>query len=428
MFILGGMDGTVDAMKRYSMLTSYAELVNIPEKFQKCFGVDLNAEWIRKYQNIEDRWNAIIEATNMHQTNVDFNMIGKCTFEDCLQAYKLFEWDIWLNAYFSIKYMENKETAGTRKIQGVSSDVHELREFKLPFDSEVISEFCSAYKLYFFTKERKSIFDVKKIFVADEEIKEIKELKDLKKMKFRHNLYLEAWSYKRIERAEFEDSFDTEDRILFYKTIDCNLARKLTLYHYYQNTLNLSCEEKDFVHMCIEKMVCQIDSFAWKNLYVDTQIKALRMSSGIVDMSEEEYEKFVKEWIEKQIYLLEFGKTIWLNAEKINERLVILTQGLIYCILNFSMSQNEVCGIVENVAKEKAERAMEELMEIRSREYELFPRDEVKELRLKSAEHDILKYYAWTQAKIIAYNPKFGWDDSNIVIIDKKTKKNPQKK
>lgn len=392
-------------MHRYAMMKDYSEIINVPEEFKECFNVDLDSVQFKKYHSLEERWNSIIEATNLHKNEVSYQKLGKLNFEDYLETYMMYEWDVWLNTYFSIKYMEADKTLDETYIKGVSSDVHKLRDFELPFDKKIITKFCSAYKLYFYTKERKSIFDVKKIFVTDEEIVE-----NLKNIKFNNNLYMEAWSYKKIAQAEFNESFDTEDRILFYKTIDCNLARKLTLYNYYKGDLSLSCEEKDFVHMCIEKRICQIDSFAWKNLYVDSQIKAVRMVNGLVDMSEDEYEKFIKEWMEKQKFLLELGATIISNSEKINKRLRVLSRGLIYCILNFSTSQSEIKEVVESVVKEKAEQAMEILMELGNREYQVFSLEGAKELRFKSAEYDILKFYALTQAKVILYNPKYGWN------------------
>lgn len=388
------------------MLTSYRDIIDIPEQFKKYFNVDLNADCFLKIQPIGDRWNAIVKATNMFWKEIDLKDFKTFEFDTLIDTYNLYQWDIWLNAYYSIKYINEEEKARVRLVKGVASDTHTLREFKLPVEHEIASEFCSAYKKYFFTKERKNIFNVKKIFEG-----EINSIEDIKDIKFHKNLYMESWSYKKVKYAEFEQSFDTEDRILFYKTVDCNLARKLTLYHYYKNDLDISNGEHDIIHMCMERKISKIDSFAWKNLYMDSQIKALQMCGGCFDMTEDEYSVFFKDWMDRQIKLLEFGSTILENADKINEKLSMLSRGLIYCILNYSASQSIVNEILQNEVKEKAEQAIEILMELGSREHQLFPVGDTKELRLRSAENDILKYYAWAQAKVIAYNPKFGWNE-----------------
>lgn len=64
--------------------------------------------------------------------------------------------------------------------------------------------------------------------------------------------------------------------------------------------------------------------------------------------------------------------------------------------------------LIDNTLKEKAEFAIEELMGLRNGDLYKFPQNEVNELRLNSKENKMLKFYAITQAKVIAYNSKYG--------------------
>ena len=119
-------------MHRYSMMLSNKEILDIPIEFENCFKVDLNSESFKKYKTLEERWNAIVMATGMCHADIDLKIWGKSSFEYYIDSYRMYEWDVWLNAYFSIKYLMAKSDTGT--IKGIASDTHTLRDFKLPFD------------------------------------------------------------------------------------------------------------------------------------------------------------------------------------------------------------------------------------------------------------------------------------------------------
>ena len=400
--ILDGIDGKVGIMERYTMVKSTSEIMDIPKEFKNYFGVDLDCEEFKRHSTIEEKWNAIIDATGMGKNIVGGNYIDEVTLQGTdkiFNEYQMYELDVWLNAYFSLKYLEPCKVDYFGNDREIYIDIEDTTKHKLPIrGADIFTEFCKEYKRVFFENKRKSIFNPLRIYEnnCNNSLAE----KTDKLLRLRKNASLTMFSYEQISKYEHCSKFEIEDKILLYKTLDCNLAKYLTAYYHYEK---IKEEEKEMeyislIQMVHEKKVSEIESFSWKNMYMQSKIHALTVNP--LPCRQLDIEQANQLTNEVEAYLA-FSQRIISNARMINERLRILTRGLIYCLQ--SCTVEEYSCLLNGIVRANAESSIEELMNVEENIMALFPKQRNKVFRLDNAEEKILKSYALIQARLIFY-------------------------
>jgi len=73
---------------------------------------------------------------------------GKQCFVKSSTRYEFYEPDVWISAYFTMKYLFIKETdlESENRIKGIANDYASNIEFTLPFDTDIQLDFCRGYK------------------------------------------------------------------------------------------------------------------------------------------------------------------------------------------------------------------------------------------------------------------------------------------
>lgn len=366
-------------MYRYSMIRSVSEIADIPKEFKQYFGVDLDCEEFKRYETIEEKWKAVIDATGMGQNIIDDKYVYEAALQgtdEIFNEYQMYGLDVWLNAYFSLKFLEPCKEDYFGDGREIYTDIEKQTKHVLPISGgDIFTEFCKEYKRTFFEKNNKAIFNPCRLYHNNCVNGLHKGMENI--LQINTNASLTLFSHKRISQFEQNSKFKTEDKILFYKTIDCVCARYLTAYYYFEEEDVRNISWNDLIHMAHERKICGIKSFAWKNMCIISRMPGTAVNFII------------------------FSQRIVGNANIINERLRVLTRGLIYCMQGYS--QEEYSCLLNETVRKYAEKAVEELMNVDEEVMALFPEQKKDVLRLNNAEPEILKLYALVQARVIFY-------------------------
>lgn len=282
-------------MRKYAVIEKMEELPVIAEEYEKQLGIRLSE--YKKYTSLQEQWEKVTEniSNNCRYEDVHLKMYmiinevmhGKYVnkknkwkemlvfFQEQIEKCTLYYNDIFLNAYFSIRYVENRKIEN--KHIGISSDYLSNKDFEIPIEEELTTAFCRKYKKYFFGTNRGSIFSVKRHFEEKED--SFTEWN----YKTRNNSGSEIdntrWSYEKIHQIEKKGKFEIEDTIFLYKTVNPILATCLWNNYILQDEYDVG----NNVYQRISKIdkICNIESLGWQDILVQI-VKGLEYLQSIL--------------------------------------------------------------------------------------------------------------------------------------------------
>lgn len=351
-------------MLKYSVIGKMEELQSIANEYEKQLGIKLSE--YRKYTSLQGQWKKVTENLSNNcgyedarlKIYITINEVvyGKYVsrkenwkellafFQEQIEKCTLYYNDIFLNAYFSIKYLENRKIEDKRI--GINSDYLLSQDFEIPIEKEIDTVFCRKYKQYFFGGNRGSIFDVKNHLIEDKN----NFVKWDYKTKRNSNSEIDdtRWGYKKINEAEKSGKFEIEDTIFLYKTVNPILATALWNNYILQDEYNVG----DDVYPRIRKIdkICNIESLGWQDILVQI-VKGLEYLQSIL-LKEKQLELLFPTSINERIFISESKRTqnyreenleccaeqlmeLWnliiKNTDRINYLNALYSKGLVYC-------------------------------------------------------------------------------------------------
>lgn len=354
-------------MKHYVFVTDInnERLKAIRRDFKLFFGVDIADKKYASYDSIEKKWDAIMGDIPLDCIGKDkgfyvqefMQMLPKALFGEqsdiirpsdmkakirndailkfkqyvaemqaLLDNYKIYEPDVWINAYLSIRYINARNDAPEGEDVGIAGyeDIGKAYyvkaktiSYRIPFESSQ-EGFCEKYVKKILGKDQVQILGAsileEKIYKESEGEEGFLGYKKQVRFDLGKDKRYTRWKQGKVYSLEKSKGFKTEDRAMFYKTINGALVRNLV------NTM-ISTEHiydvEDYLYL-LEKL-CMCKSLNWQNLigclyiavaYYQRELAALDLWTDILVMFEA--------WI--------------MNIPIINYRLELLVSGLIYII------------------------------------------------------------------------------------------------
>lgn len=319
-------------------------IADISEEFMKYFKVNLDEFRLRKFETPDEMWEAVMDEVGLSKEKL---FCGEVEFDKLMNNYFMFESDIYIWAYYLL--------------------IKEIDEVG----------FCSNYYNFFNRRDERFLMKTNTMFCTNNIIKQLaqEETKEsiICKYGLVRNMRMDKWSYCKVRSIEEKKDFTIVDRIQFYLSTDCSLAR-MVLEDYlhkrdYDNgiwkmlnkdevfgTITLKRNDNDKKEVETEKLeldeagkafiflvkelnkICGIWPFAWRYHYYYNCMDNWKVNSFSIKMEEEN-----RKILEKRI--------------EINERLRILLRGYIYCIYSFPNWKE----YVENDLRDKAKVALENM-------------------------------------------------------------------
>ena len=381
---------------------------NIKADFKLLFGVDLDDEKYKNYENIESRWNAVLSDVygdrkgysgnqyyckfleilmrvcvghgsriirSVEKTSAlikeDENHLSELIDEliGVIEGYTVYEPDVWMNAFLSIQYYEweNKIKAsleGTELSKGavsVSNGIvtNKSREFKVPFYEfskreqrmfKGYEESLLAKSIEIFNTEytRHPIND--KIKKREDESKREEDASDLLGFKgYRKRIVLTFYTGKRYERWSRKKVLELENEPSF------SLSDRILFYKTINGVLCRNMIDTMVLHrgdydiedyLYLAECLSSCMSLSWQNLIGCLFIIVSRWSEKLEGHVDDKTETIYS----KMMYLFE----VWISSiNRINFRLECLSKGMIYLILKY---EEPFCS--ESILQEKAEEAL----------------------------------------------------------------------
>lgn len=431
-------------MKHYVFMTDInnEQLKDIRRDFKLIFKVDIADEKYACYGSIKEKWDAVINDIPLYCIGEDkelyvqefMQMLQKALYgeqsniirpydveakirndailkfkqyvaemQTLLDDYKIYEPDVWLNAYLSIQYKKAKDNVPDDENVGmkgceISAPYHVDAKgigYVIPFEG-CHEGFCERYVEKILGKDQVQILGA---FIYPEE----KAYEDGSgkegflgyqkqvKLKLVEDMKYTRWKQGKVYSLEKSKEFKTEDKAMFYKTINGALVRNLV------NTM-ISTEHiydvEDYLYLLDKLCICK--SLNWQNLigclyiavsYFQRELTALGLWGDISVMFEA--------WI--------------MNILVINYRLELLVSGLIYIIYEEDEDFTDITEV-----EEKCKDALNEIeknpVPLSKRAEELIKREwetQKRELRVSKAVETNHRQYDWVYAimqRYIIYN------------------------
>lgn len=377
-------------MKHYVCVTDINGLEKIHNDFKSIFKVDLDDKKYSSYSSVEERWNAIIDDTFLRCSEMDkesytqkfVEVLSRVLYgeqsicveideiadkkrknaiecfkefigelQTCLDDYRLYEPDVWLNAYLSIKYIRARgaEEGSTRGCVYISPPHYvnaKNHKYKIPFEKEQ-DDFCVEYMKKLLGKDDVQILgadinpEEKKYECADGE-EGFQGYKKRVQLSWKPGMKCNRWSRGKVWKLERSKNFEIEDRIMFHKTINGVLVRNLV-----DTMISTGCiyDVEDYLYL-LEKL-CMFKSMNWQNLigclyiYVSQFKRELKV-----------FDRHGNLWGDIEVIFEAF----FMNMPAINRRLEVLVGGLTYIIYR----QDAYFSNMDDV-KEKCRSSLEEI-------------------------------------------------------------------
>lgn len=356
-------------MKDYILFTntSIKELDSLKRNFESTFGVNLDDEKYNKFEGIEEKWMCIVEDIFSRYTQSAKDFYGKDFLqmfdwiESCendpiirdeetdekvkreckttlkrhieesyylFEDYYIYESDVWINAYLSVLYIKNEGKDDLFDIEPGYVEVKGIK-YEIPFRNHP-EGFCKAYSKKILDKDNVQILDIRN--EDKESYEDCMELyfKGYKKktiLEFSLDKKYKRWSRDKVLELEHSEGFQTEDRILFHKTINGILIRNLV------DSLISTKYEND-----VEDYLYLLDKLcAFKSLLAQNLIGTL-----FIIMNKYQYTLTKMDlWIDVRLMF-----SLWLSKVNVmNRRLKLLTGGLLYLIYNYDSEFKDIAKI-----------------------------------------------------------------------------------
>lgn len=363
---------------------------NIKADFKSLFGVDLDDEKYKNYENIESRWNAVLSDVygdrkgysgnqyyckfleilmrvcvgrgssvirSAEETSAlikeDENRLSELIDEliGVIEGYTVYEPDVWMNAFLSIQYYEwenvikaSLEDTYISKGAVLVSDgivTNKSREFKVPFYKfsmreqrmfKGYEESLLAKNIEIFNTEytRHPIND--KIKKREEESKKEEDASDLLGFKgYRKRIALTFYTGKRYERWSRKKVLELENAPSF------SLSDRILFYKTINGVLCRNMIDTMVFHrgdydiedyLYLAECLCSCMSLSWQNLIGCLFIIVSRWSERLEEHVDDKAETLYS----KIMYLFE----VWISSiNRINFRLECLSKGMVYLILKY---------------------------------------------------------------------------------------------
>lgn len=428
-------------MKHYVFVTGIdkEQLEAIRSDFKLIFNVDIADKKYADYGSLKEKWDAITNDTFWHCAGEDkefyverfMQMLTKALFEEqddgiirsrdrmekirndailefkryvaemqtLLDDYKIYEPDVWLNAYLSIQYMKARDNASDDESVGlkgceITNPYHVDAKgigYVIPFEG-CQEGFCEKYVGKILGKDQVQILGA--LIYPEEKTYEDRAGKEgflgyqkQVKLELGSDVRYTRWRQEKVYSLEKSKEFKTEDRAMFHKTINGVLVRNLV------NTM-ISTEHvydvEDYLYL-LDKL-CMCKSLNWQNLigclyiavaYFQWELTAIGLWADISIMFDA--------WI--------------MNTLVINYRLELLVSGLIYTIHEEDKHFSNIAEVEEKCKDALNEieknpvpfsKRAEKLIKI---EWEAQPKD----LRVSKAVEINHRQYGWVYAIMQRY-------------------------
>lgn len=364
-------------MERYVMV-KMEELEELCGQFKKEYGVDLSDKKYSDIQDLKTRWNAVIQDTfgkiekkTWKKVLWEILYYRDCVYgpplmeagkEDCVKErelarkqnqmkllslceesktlisrYLLYESDVWINAFFSIRYGDlHKKNKGLQKGKNnfYNKNQADMEGFCFPFTYYEEDEFCKECRRILYNRYNQNIFGTQfnmECILGDkeEENKKITRKKgiaeiflnysySLNKIKvyYPYDLNFTRWSYNRMAVLEKQvREKKLEDRILFYFVLNTMYVRNVLGFLEENKSIKKLDEYRELLYKSN-----RLKSFGWQNFIC---ILFMGIYGEYYQAFNENDADILNGWLEV------FNKW-WNNYEMINKTLKLLTGALIY--------------------------------------------------------------------------------------------------
>lgn len=379
-------------MRHYVFVTEINDkkLEAIYREFKSAYKVDLDNKKYSTYGCIEEKWNAIMSDTFLRCSGNNKEMYVsqflKLLFsalygeqsdiirpysievkrrqdaihefkgyimemQTLLSDYSMYEPDVWMNAYLSIQYMKaiSDLPDGENIVKSAIAVDHPYHAeakgiaYIIPFE-DYQEGFCEKFVKKIAGKDQIQILGAY-IYPHDKEYHSNYSKEGFYGYINRVELNLDnikytRWKQKKVYSLEKSKEFETEDKVMFHKTINGVLVRNLV------DTM-ISTERvydvEDYLYL-LDKL-CMSKSLNWQNLIgcLYIEVSCYKRELMALDL-----------WADIEIMF----EAWFMNLEAINRHLELLVEGLIYVIYKQDRFFDNVVGVEERCkdALEKIEK------------------------------------------------------------------------